>query len=325
MVLFTQRYEQCGFCGFFGAGLCLPGSINGSDLGTINEEAEECEAQYWHYGLGGDVCNDNFRKIETKNSGQKVEFLSIAITQAAGAGRLENLTVEAIGFIVSAENEPGMLIAYGTGPFVVDEANSDYFTSITYDIYAIVFANVIEYEDANCKFLVTQLFVLQKDIVNEFFKFTLGQIADGLNITLNGQWNQADDTVRTVLSLKDDFGGFGDITVTADDRGNEFVVHTGTMVTQNPDNKFTIECTAGTGDFTWETIAVSPYEMKCDIRMEDWIYSAFCNNCSLALNSFIVAGQFLHDSRDGPNGTVVEGSFSIGSNAFFKWKTNGNY
>ena len=77
------------------------------------------------------------------------------------------------------------------------------------------------------------------------------------------------------------------------------------------DDVFSAECRFSDRDFTYQGRTVGPFEMKCDITVTNYPYQATGN--SIAINTFVLAGEFFTDFESDPEAGEFEFGRGIGA------------
>lgn len=71
---------ECGFCGAFGQGYCVPGNAGGSLLLENGVEEPECPTEYWKYGA--ESCVDTQRAVNVTKTSTSAKFESFELRNA---------------------------------------------------------------------------------------------------------------------------------------------------------------------------------------------------------------------------------------------------
>lgn len=271
--------EGCGFCGVFGGeGWCVPGTSAGSQISQFG--FEECPTEFWKFQSGTGGCFDPIRQVSLNVTEDKIEWVSVA----AYGPTSSQVEIDVVLFVLSKEVDPKdgrrrplLFTGFGTGDL----------QEINYELFAVGFDHIIEYLDEsgtgfNCTTITDGDFSECPDIGNirAFPNITAATLHySAINGTLPGT-----------------------------------IIHIGKIVSD--DSKFEIECRLSNGDFEYEGLQLNPFEMKCDVKISDWVYVDPAD--SLALQTFILSAQLVEvpDSGQEPTGVITVGREGGG---FFRW------
>lgn len=124
---------KCGYCGFFGNGMCVPGNIDGS---LITPPMNACRTDYWHYGVERG-CVDHIREVKWNKTDIKIEWNVMSVTGL----NFSDYTVNAVLFALSFENNEDAVLALGHAT-----GNSE---NLDFTFNAISWDNFVEFKDKN--------------------------------------------------------------------------------------------------------------------------------------------------------------------------------
>jgi len=283
----------CGFCGVQGQGYCVPGDASGSQIGDGNYE---CPSDFWKYST--DQCDDPVRIVEvneTKDSDGnviKIQWTSLSLNGLPEERKRQidtsRVTFDLVAFWIQREDDNGTA-QFGIGVGYASGLLSD--TNLNVQLFAAVFDNFIEFVDST-----------------------------------GGPGLQIADIEADPEAYFYPLGNYSEFDYTVFQNGSQDIY---TATAGSEDGKYSFVCQLSNTDFDYSngdyTVTLSPYEMKCDLNVYEWVYrnhSVAVDGLTptLAFQGYVASGSYTVGFQGGnASNTAIEFGEQVG---FFEWAPN---
>jgi len=273
-----MQVPGCGYCGVFNSeGWCIPGNSAGSQIAQYGYD--ECPSLYWKFGAAGS-CDAVIRAVvprEVKSDKITWGTFSVNPNQASA-----NALYDALLFVVSTEPDnknqthAGFAVLYGQGHAGQNISQ--------WQFHGVGFISLLEYHNSDSSaFKCSSVSATGPSNCDDFVN--VKKTTDLL------QWQPLSSTETPYGSVA---GGW---------------LFTASATTT--DNVFTVKCVTSNVPFVYENANFSPYEMKCDVDISNYVYAD--SQAQLALATLVASAS----AEVNPNGQAD--SLLLGSLGFFDW------